>query len=273
MVGVPTDEQPADNTPLVPGYANGSTSGNLRMLGQAGEDAMRNIIAGVPFWRKGGALINSYVNGSSYPDELDNVRAEEQAAAARQGPVASFGEQAVGTMLPGRAIAKGLGAVGTAAKGIPLVGRVLGNGLVQAGATGAALGAGSAAGNDQDVGTGALYGAGAGAAGVHLGWAAGKVAGGVANKVVNSAFNKTNGAGLTANAADKLSEALASQGQTPTQAVAAAQAMGPGATLADAGPATQNLTSRLAAQEPTVGQSISAGCFGTSSARPGTTRG
>ena len=31
------------------------------MLGQAGEDAMRNIIAGVPFWRKGGALIISYV--------------------------------------------------------------------------------------------------------------------------------------------------------------------------------------------------------------------
>jgi hypothetical protein len=65
VVGVPTDEQPADNTPLVPGYANGSTSANLRMLGQAGEDARRNIIAGVPFGEKAGALINSYVNGSS----------------------------------------------------------------------------------------------------------------------------------------------------------------------------------------------------------------
>jgi hypothetical protein len=80
------------------------------MLGQAGEDAMRNIIAGVPFGEKAGALINSYVNGSSYADELAKVRADEQAAAARQGPVASFGEQAVGTMLPGGAIAKGLGA-------------------------------------------------------------------------------------------------------------------------------------------------------------------
>jgi hypothetical protein len=87
------------------------------MLGQAGEDAMRYIIAGVPFGEKAGALINSYVNGSSYADELAKVRAGEQATGARQGPVASFGEQAVGTMLPGGAIAKGLAALGMATEG------------------------------------------------------------------------------------------------------------------------------------------------------------
>jgi hypothetical protein len=57
---------------------------------------------------------------------------------------------------------------------------------------------------------------------------------------------------LTANAADKLTAALASQGQTPQGAIDAAKNLGPGATLADVGPATQNLASRLAAQEPTV---------------------
>jgi len=171
--------QDPDNTPLVPGYANGSTSGNLRMLGQAGEDAMRNIIAGVPFGEKAGALINSYVNGSSYADELDKVRAEEQAAAARQGPVASFGEQAVGTLLPGGAIAKGVGA---AVKGVPLIGSALGQG----GLTGAIIGGGSAAGNDQDVGQGALYGAGAGAAGSLIG----SIVGGLGKDAADLTVNK-----------------------------------------------------------------------------------
>jgi hypothetical protein len=47
-----------------------------------------------------------------------------------------------------------------------------------------------------------------------------------------------------------LTAALASQGQTPQGAIDAARNLGSGATLADVGPATQNLTSRLAAQEP-----------------------
>jgi hypothetical protein len=53
------------------------------MLGQAGEDITRNLIAGVPFAEKGRALINSYVNGDSYADELAKVRADRQAAERR----------------------------------------------------------------------------------------------------------------------------------------------------------------------------------------------
>jgi hypothetical protein len=220
---------------------------NLKAIPGAIDDAVRNAANGMTLGcgDKFAAGMNHLLGYGDYDQNLAAERAKSQAAMDRAGPIAGNIEQMAGTMLPGGAIAKGVWAV---ADGLPLIGGALGRGAL----TGAALGAGSAAGNDQNIGTGALLGAGAGVAGVPLGWAAGKVAGGVANKVANSAFDNSNGAGLTANAADKLSEALASQGQTPTQAVAAAQALGPGATLADAGPATQNLTSRLVAQEPTV---------------------
>ena len=251
VVGVPTDEQPA----MVDEYGN-PTMANLKAIPGAIGDAFANARSGATlgFDDKLAALADTYLpawashgaaSSSDYAANLAAERAASQATMDRAGPIAGNVEQMAGTLLPGGAIAKGVGA---AVKGVPLIGSALGQG----GLTGAIIGGGSAAGNDQDVGTGALYGAGAGTAGVPLGWVAGKVAGGVANKIANSAFDKTNGAGLTSSAADKLSEALASQGQTPAQAVVAAQAMGPGATLADTGSATQNLTSRLAAQEPAV---------------------
>jgi hypothetical protein len=167
-----------DNAPLVPGQANGSTSGNLRMLGQAGEDITRNIIAGVPFADRGGALINSYVNGDSYADELAKVRADQKAAAARQGPVASTLEEGAGAVLPGGAIAKGAGAL---VGGVPYVG-----GLLTDVGTGAALGGASAAGNDQNIAKGAMLGAGAGAIASPLAAAAGKLANVIGNRSANS---------------------------------------------------------------------------------------
>ena len=37
----------------------------------------------------------------------------------------------IGTLLPGGAIAKGVGALGEAASGVPVIGRILGNGAVR----------------------------------------------------------------------------------------------------------------------------------------------
>ena len=89
-----------------------------------------------------------------------------------------------------------------------------------------------------------------GAASVPVGAALGKVGGAITQRLANSAFTRTNGAGLTPVAADALSKAFAMQGQTPSDALAAAQGLGTGATFADTGQATRDLTARLAAREP-----------------------
>jgi hypothetical protein len=104
-----------------------------------------------------------------YTSNLAAERANSQASMDRAGPIAGNVEQMAGTLLPGGAIAKGIGAAGAAAEGIPLVGRVLGNGLVQGGTTGAAIGGLSAAGNDQDIGKGALIGGALGTPGSAIG--------------------------------------------------------------------------------------------------------
>jgi len=98
----------------------------------------------------------------------------------------------------------------------------------------------------------ALLGGGVGAAAAPVGSLISKGVGAGAQKLVNAWFNKTNPAGLTTGAADALASQIGAQGQTPAQAVAAAQAMGKGAVLADAGPGTQSLTAQLATNEPKV---------------------
>jgi hypothetical protein len=102
------------------------------------------------------------------------------------------------------------------------------------------------------IAAGATLGAGLGAAAVPVGAVAGKVAGSVSQKLADALFARTNGSGLTPDAADALIRAFQMQGQTPSDALAAAQNLGTGATLADTGQATRDLTARLAAREPSA---------------------
>jgi len=96
---------------------------------------------------------------------LANERGPSQAAMDRR-PYRGQCRADGGTLLPGGAIARGVGA---AVDGVPLIGSALGQGALTSGA----IGAGSAAGNDQNVGTGALLGAGLGGGGSALGSAVG----------------------------------------------------------------------------------------------------
>jgi hypothetical protein len=248
-----------DSAPTTPGglldpYSNTTVGDNLRTLGQVGGDAVVNGVNGATlgFANKAAAAVQSALGQGDYASNLAANRAGGQVSLDRAnagGTHAGDVEEALGTILPGGAIAKGAGAVDG---GVPYVG-----GLLTDVGTGAALGGASAAGNDQNIGKGAMLGAGAGAIASPLAAAAGKLAGAIGNRSANSAFNAAAGtAGLDAKSADAINSAITAQGQTPAEAVQAARAMGPGATLADSGVGTQQMTSRLAATDPAVSPMI-----------------
>jgi hypothetical protein len=177
VVGVPTDERPA----MVDEYGN-PTMANLKAIPGAIDDAVRNAANGMTlgYGDKIAAFMDAHNPWGSgdYDSNLANERAQSQAAMDRAGPIAGNVEQMAGTLLPGGAIAKGVGA---AVKGVPLIGSALGRGAL----TGAAIGGGTAAGNEQDVGQGALYGAGAGAAGSIIGSIVGGLGKDAADLTVN----------------------------------------------------------------------------------------
>jgi hypothetical protein len=149
--------------------------GSIPTMEGVGKDIVRNAAGGATLGFGDKAL--SLINGTPLADE----RAQSQAAMGRQG-ILGNAEQIAGMMAPAGLIGKAVGAIGGAAKAIPLVGRVLGNPYVQAAATGAGVGAGDAAGNDTDLLRGALTGAAAGVVGkgvadtstIPVGWLAGK---------------------------------------------------------------------------------------------------
>jgi hypothetical protein len=74
-------------------------------------------------------------------------------------------EQLLGTALPAGAVAKGAALIGDAAGAVPYLGRIAASPFSQATATGTTVGGVNAAGTGQDPVTGAVLGAGAGAAG------------------------------------------------------------------------------------------------------------
>lgn len=139
---------------------------------QAADDVVRLIASGATLGFADKAA--GYLGGEG----TDAERAKTQAARDRTG-VAGMVAEAGGSMAPAAPVAR---AVGAAAGFLP---RALGGAYTQAGVTGAALGAGQALGNDTDVATSAVIGAGAGVAGQGL---ANALMGGV-NKVAG-AFNK-----------------------------------------------------------------------------------
>ena len=162
-------------------------------------------------------------------------------------PWRSFAANAAGGSLPYALLPGGLMA------------RVLGSGVIgaaQAGAPVAANTDGSLPDRAAAAALPALAGAGGAVAAIPIGKAIGAGVGSVAQRLGNALFNRMNGAGLTAGAADALNGALARQGQTPAAAIAAARDLGPGATLADTGQATQELAARLAARDPNVAPTI-----------------
>jgi hypothetical protein len=261
LTGTGIPQNLIDSAPTTPGglldpYANTSIGDNLKTLGQVGGDAVVNGVSGATlgFGDKAKALAETYLpagwggGSSDYATNLAAQRAASQVSLGRAnagGTHAGDVEEALGTILPGGAIAKGAGAV---VGGVPYVG-----GLLTDVGTGAALGGASAAGNDQNIGKGAMLGAGAGAIASPLAAAAGKLAGAFGNRSANSAFDAAaDRAGLDAKSADAINSAIAAQGQTPQEAIRTVQGMGPGATLADSGVGTQQMTSRLAATDPAV---------------------
>ena len=229
-------------------YGN-PTMANLKAIPGLIDDAVRNAANGMTlgYGDKIAAFMDAHNpwGSSDYAANLAAERAASQATMDRAGPIAGNVEQMAGTLLPGGAIAKGVGA---AVKGVPLIGSALGQG----GLTGASSAAGSAAGNDQDVGTGALYGAGAGDGRWPSWLGCGEGCWGRREQDCQFRLRQDERRGPDLQRRGQAHGGAGFARSDACTAVAAAQAMGPGATLADTGSATQNLTSRLAAQEPTV---------------------
>jgi len=141
---------------------------------QAADDTVRLIASGATLGFADKAA--GYLGGEGTQAE----RAKTQGARDRSGFIPSLAAEGLGAVLPASQVAKG---VSMAASGF--LPRALGGAYTQAGATGAAVGAGAAVGNDQDVATGAAIGLGAGVAGQGL---ANALMGGV-NRVAG-AFNR-----------------------------------------------------------------------------------
>lgn len=139
---------------------------------QAADDVVRLIASGATLG------FADKIAGAAGGEGVDAERARTQAARDRAGWAGTAAEVG-GGMIPASRIAQGVGAV---ANVLP---RALAGAYTQAGVTGAALGAGSALGNDTDLATSAAIGAGAGVGGQAV---ANALMGGV-NKVAG-AFNR-----------------------------------------------------------------------------------
>jgi hypothetical protein len=145
---------------------------------QSADDAIRLAASGM----SGGYAdkIASYFGGTP----LEEERAKTEAARQRLG-FAGTAAEVGGAILPTSRIAKGVALTSDALRAVPALSRIAGNPYAQAAATGAIAGAGTAAGNDQDIGRGAIEGAILGPAAE----GAGRLIAGGVNKVAG-AFNR-----------------------------------------------------------------------------------
>jgi hypothetical protein len=200
------------------------------------------------------AGVGATLSGGSFSDEYAaHELAMKQALAQQQAehPTQSAITGAVGSLplalTAGSVATKAANAAGGSAGAQMVTNALAGGGL------------GAAYGADRGPG-GALSGAGwgslLGAASVPLGALATKVITPAARAVANALYGNRFGAALPGQAADSLNSVLARQGDTGASALQSVQDMGSGATLADSGPATQQFTARLAAQDPNVAPAI-----------------
>jgi hypothetical protein len=152
-------------------YANSSLADSAAAIGRTADNAVRNVVDGATLgFGPRIAALGDAATGLS-PD-YSTARAAEQAQSAKAMAQSPGGvgtaEQLIGTALPAGAVARAAALVGDAAGAIPYLGRIAASPFAQATATGATVGGVNAAGNGQDPVTGAILGAGAGAAGSTL---------------------------------------------------------------------------------------------------------
>jgi trimeric autotransporter adhesin len=185
----------------------------------------------LPDWAKN-LIFDPGVPEEDYETALARIRGAQSQWQA-QNPKLALATEAAGAAVPLTATTIALGGAG--------LGPMAAN-TIAGGAMGAASGAAQA---DQNKLGAALLSGGAGAglgAGATL---AGGVAGAAAQKIADAIYSARYG--VPSAAADA---ALAAVGGDATTAAAKAAAMGPGATLADTGPAARDMTVRLAANYP-----------------------
>jgi hypothetical protein len=149
-------------------YANSSLADSAAAIGRTADNAVRNAANRMTlgYGDKGAAALDAATGRApDYATALNQEQAQSaRAMAASPGGVVT-GEQLIGAALPAGAIAKGAAAIGDAAAAVPYLGRIAASPFAQATATGATVGGVNAAGTGQDPVTGAILGAGAGAAG------------------------------------------------------------------------------------------------------------
>jgi hypothetical protein len=114
-----------------------------------------------------------------YKPIFDAQRQALNEASGRAGMAGSAAEL-IGSLAPMAAVGGVTGLLGRGLESAPIVGKIASNPYVQSAATGAGIGALDTVGTDQNAGTGALIGAGAGLLGKGAGDLAGKVAGSAA---------------------------------------------------------------------------------------------
>jgi hypothetical protein len=137
------------------------------------------------FGEKGAAMLRAPFSGRSYEDELAEQRRLTTGAQRRAGGAGTAAQIAGAVMTPVAAAGKGLTLAGRGGTAAMTGAKGLGARSALMGVEGAGYGALTAAGNDQDIGTGATIG---GAAGV-LGNAAGEAISGGVGKVAGM-FNR-----------------------------------------------------------------------------------
>ncbi|MGX5806202.1 hypothetical protein ACWGS9_34280 [Bradyrhizobium sp. Arg314] len=162
---------------------------------------------------------------------------------------------------------KGLNVAGAVAGTIPAVMAAPaafgagGGGILMRGAastlTGGAIGGADSAvrsgGDPWETFKGGVWGAGGGAAALPLGAAIGWAGKTGAQKIADAIYWATHGSDVPASVANSIVSNLGRQGDTAGSAIQRIAEMGPGATLADSGPAAQGMAVKLAAQYPEVG--------------------
>lgn len=159
------------------------------------------------FAEKAAARARSMVTGKPYEEELAEQRRLTQGARNRAGSAGTAAEITGAVATPVKLAGKGLTLAGRGGTAAMTGARGLAARTGLMGAEGAGYGALTAAGNDQDIGTGAALGAAGGAAGNLLGEGISAVVGKVAG-MFNKAHPRTTAAKLNANkdAAYALSE-------------------------------------------------------------------
>lgn len=153
----------------------------------AGNDILNTFVNGATmgFGDKAVASARSFATGNPYEAELAEARRQTLGSRNRAGGAGTAAEIAGAVAVPVKAAGAGLSLAGRGGTAAMTGAKGLGARSALMGAEGAGYGALTAAGNDQDIGTGALYGAAGGVGGNVIGEGIAAGVGKVAGK-----FNK-----------------------------------------------------------------------------------